>query len=144
MKTLLSPTNVMQRDGKTANRIFTTIAVLVALAMFVAAAGSGSGNHVTEQPLPAWVDIVANVLSALIGILVLLPRTRALGSIFAVVNMALSMYVNYTVDGIEYFATVSPFNVTTIMLASLLIGHYAEDLSDLFKARTAKIRREAA
>lgn len=127
----------MQRDGRTAHRIFTAIAVLVALAMFVAAAGSGSGNHVTEQPLPAWVDIAANVLSALIGILVLLPRTRTLGSIFAVINMALSMFVNYRVDGIEYFATVSPFNVATIMLASILIGHYAEDLQALFRSKTA-------
>ena len=134
MKTLLHPTLVMQRDSKTANRVFTTLSVLVALAMFVAAAGSGSGSHVTAQPLPAWVDVAANVLSALFGILVLLPRTRSLGSLLAIVNMLVSMYVNYTVDGVDYFVQVSPFNIATIILASIVLGHYAEDLRHVFRA----------
>lgn len=133
IKKLLQPTLVMNRDGKIANRIFTALTVLVALAMLAAASGSGSGSHVTAQPLPAWVDIAANVLSLLIGALVLLPRTRALGSMLAVVNMLLSMVVNYKVDGIGYFAKVSPFNVATIMVASILVGHYADDLPGLFK-----------
>ena len=128
MKAMLAPTFVMQRDGRGANTVFTVLTILVALSMFVAAAGSGSGSYVTEQPLPAWVDIAANVLSALIGVLVLLPRTRVLGGILAIVNMSLSMYVNYTVDGVGYFVQVLPYNLITIMIAALLVGHYAEDL----------------
>lgn len=127
----LQPTPVMRRDSKGANRLFTFLSILVALAMFVAAAGSGSGGHVSEQPLPAWVDLAANVLSALIGLLVLIPRTRSLGSLLAVVNMLLSMVVNYRVDGIAYFAAVSPFNIATVMVASVLLGHYGEDLYGL-------------
>lgn len=133
MNTFLKPTLVMQRDGRGTNTFFTALAVLVALAMFVAASGSGSGNPASGQPLPAWVDIAANVLSALIGVLVLLPRTRAVGSILAIVNMLLSMVVNYRVDGIDYFARVIPFNVVTILLAAMLVGHYAEDLLRLFR-----------
>lgn len=132
IKKLLQPTLVMTRDGKIANRIYLALTVLVALAMLAAASGSGSGSHVTAQPLPAWVDLAANVLSLLIGVLVLLPRTRVLGSMLAVVNMLLSMVVNYKVDGIAYFAKVSPFNVATIVVASILVGHYADDLPHLF------------
>jgi len=128
MKTWMQPTAVMRRDSRITNRVFDVLAILVALSMFVAAAGSGSGHYVTEQPLPTWVDVAANVVSAAIGVLVLLRRTRALGGVLAVINMGLSMYVNYRVDGIEYFAQVSPYNVTTIFVASLLIGHYVEDL----------------
>ena len=73
----------------------------------------------------------------MIGVLVLLPRTRVLGSMLAVVNMLLSMVVNYTVDGMAYFAKVSPFNVTTIMVASILVGHYADDLPNLFNGQPA-------
>jgi len=134
----------MQRDSKTANRVFAVLSVLVALAMFVAAAGSGSGSHVTEQPLPAWVDVAANVLSALIGILVLLPRTRSIGSLLAIANMLLSMYVNFTVDGIDYFARVSPYNITTITIAAILLGHYAEDLRYLFSPPATQDRTEVA
>ena len=137
MKKLLQPTLVMKRDGKIANRIYMALTVLVALAMLAAASGSGSGSHVTAQPLPAWVDVAANVLSLLIGVLVLLPRTRVLGSMLAVVNMLLSMVVNYTVDGMAYYAKVSPFNVTTIMVASILVGHYADDLPNLFNGLPA-------
>lgn len=133
MKTLLYPTFVMQRDNSLTNRVFTVMAVLVALSMFVAAAGSGSGHYVTEQPLPTWVDVTANVLSALIGVLVLVPRTRVIGSLFAVLNMALSMFVNFKVDGIEYFAQVIPYNVITILIAALLIGHYFEDLGARYR-----------
>ena len=133
MKTWLDLTFVMQRDSKTTNTIFTILSILVALSMFVAAAGSGSGNHVTEQPLPGWVDVGANIASALIGIMVLIPRTRVIGSVLAVINMLLSMYVNYTVDGINYFAQVIPYNIATIMVAALLIGHYFEDLAAVFR-----------
>jgi len=136
----MQPTPVMRRDSKGANRLFTFLSVLVALAMFVAAAGSGSGSHVTEQPLPAWVDLAANVLSALIGLLVLIPRTRSLGSVFAVANMLLSMVVNYKVDGITYFAAVSPFNIATVMVASVLIGHYGEDLCGIFRPESGEAR----
>lgn len=129
MERLLQPTTVIQRDSRALNRFFTVLAALVALAMFVAAAGSGSGQ--AAEPLPGWVDVAVNIVSALIGVLVLLPRTRLAGSVLAVLNMVLSMVVNYNVDGVTYFAQVIPFNVATIFVAALLIGHYVEDARDL-------------
>lgn len=127
MKKLLQPSFVSQNDSRGWTIFYTIITVLVALSMFLAASGSGSGNPVYEPP-PAWVDVGGNVIAALTGLLVLIPRTRILGGISAVVNMFISMYLNYTVDGIEYFALLSPYNTITIMLSSILIGHYAADL----------------
>ena len=95
--------------------------------MFLAASGSGSGNPVSAPP-PVWLDVGGNIFAAAIGLFVLIPRTRILGGISAVINMFISMYLNYTIDGIEYFALLSPYNTITIMLASILIGHYAADL----------------
>ncbi|MEM7333367.1 MAG: hypothetical protein AAF490_14850 [Chloroflexota bacterium] len=133
MKKIVRPSFVMQRDGRLSNIAYTVIAVLVALAMFVAASGAGSDDFVIEQPLPDWFNIGANVISIIWAILVLIPRTRILGAILVVINMALSMYINYAVGGIEFFAFAVPYNTTTIMLGSILIGHYFEDLPYLFK-----------
>ncbi|MEM7802007.1 MAG: hypothetical protein AAF633_22620, partial [Chloroflexota bacterium] len=98
-----------------------------------AASGAGSDDFVIEQPLPDWFNIGANVVSIIWAVLVLIPRTRILGAILVVINMALSMYVNYAVGGLEFFAFAVPYNTTTIGLAALLVGHYSDDLSYLFK-----------
>lgn len=123
---LLKKTPVMERDTPRAHTVFTVLAVISALTMFVAA--SGSGNPDTAEPLPDWVNIAANVVSAAIGLLVLLPATRVYGAVLAIVNMALSMAVNYTVDGPGYFALVLPFNLVSIAVAALLVRHYRDDL----------------
>ncbi|MBK8541973.1 MAG: hypothetical protein IPL60_18545 [Ardenticatenia bacterium] len=47
------------------------------------------------------------------------------------------MVVNYTVDGMAYFKKVSPFNVTTILVASILACHYADDLPNPFNGQPA-------
>lgn len=127
MQKLIRPTLVMNRDGKTTHTIYTLLAVIVALAMFLAA--SGSGNPTTEEPLPAWVDTGANVLAALIGILVLLPKTRVASSMAAAVLMILSMFFNYTVDGYDFFLRALPFNLGTLVIALILTSHYWDDLS---------------
>ena len=130
IKQLLRPSFVTQRETRTERIVFTTIAVIVALAMFGAASGSGSGDPVGEQP-PAVVDVGGNVLSVVIGLLVLIPRTRIVGAVLAVGNMFISMYLNYTVDGVDYFVDLIAYNTITIMLASVLIGHPAADLAHL-------------
>ncbi len=141
MNELTKSTPVMSRDSKRANTIFTILAVLVALSMFVAASGSGSGNPAVEEPLPAWVDIGANVVSAIIGILVLLPKTRAVGAVAAAANMLLSMFVNYRVDGFDYFLYVLPYNIGTLAIALMLVWHYWEDLSYTFKSTSTGGRK---
>ena len=130
MKKLFQPSFVSQNDSRRWTIFYTVLTVLVAISMFLAASGSGSGNPISAPP-PVWVDVGGNVIAALTGVLVLIPRTRIVGAISAVINMFISMYLNYTIDGIEYFALFSPYNTITIMLASILIGHYAADLFHL-------------
>ncbi|MEM8860201.1 MAG: hypothetical protein AAGD96_17865, partial [Chloroflexota bacterium] len=131
MRKLFQPSFVSQSDSRGWTIFYTVVTVLVALSMFLAASGSGSGSYVSEEPFPVWLDFIGNVVAALTGVLVLIPRTRIVGAISAVINMFISMYVNYMIDGIEYFALLSPYNTVTIMLASILIGHYAADLFHL-------------
>lgn len=132
MKKLLT-SFVMQRDSRISTFGYTIIAILVAIAMFIAASGAGSDEFIIEQPLPDWFNIGANVISIIWAVLVLIPRTRIVGAILVLINMALSMWVNYAVGGLEFFAFAVPYNTTTIALACLLIGHYFEDLRYLFK-----------
>ena len=131
MSEIFSESFVMQRDSERAKTAYWVIAVLVALAMFVAASGSGSDMPMGDRTTPGWLDVLGNVFAVVFGILVLIPRTRILGAIFAVANMFMSMYVNYAVDGVGFFVDAIPYNTVTIMLGSILIGHHFEDLANL-------------
>ncbi|MEM7323991.1 MAG: hypothetical protein AAF531_12960 [Actinomycetota bacterium] len=128
LSSLLAPSPVSSRETRNERIGYTAITVLVAIAMFIAASGSGSGEYVTAEPPPDALNIAGNVFAATIGILVLIPRTRIYGAILAVGNMFVSMYLNYTYDGVDFFVDLIPYNVITIMLASILIGHYEPDL----------------
>lgn len=120
-----TPSPDMRRDGTRAQVLFSLIALIVALAMFAAA--SGSGNPATLKPLPDWVNTGSNVLCVIIGILVLLPRTRGRASLAAGINMVVSMITNYLVDGPAYFLKVLAFNAITLILALVLVWHYRAD-----------------
>ena len=128
---LLAPSRVSGRESSGERKAYWVITVIVALAMFLAATGSGSGEHVTAEPPPDALNIAGNVFAAAVGALVLIPRTRIYGAILAVINMLASMYFNYTYDGVDYFVDLIPYSITTIILASILIGHYEPDLAAL-------------
>lgn len=130
MQQLIKPTLVMRRDSKRAHTVFTLLAVIVALAMFLAA--SGSGNPSTVEPMPVWFDTGANVLAALIGVLVLLPKTRGVSSMAAALLMVLAMFFNYTVDGYAFFLRALPFNLGTMVIALILASHHWADLPYTF------------
>ena len=129
MSSLLAPSRVSSQETRNERIGYTAITVIVAIAMFIAASGSGSGEYVTAEPPPDALNIAGNVFAAAIGILVLIPRTRIYGAILAVANMFVSMYLNYTYDGVDFFVDLIPYNTVTIMLASILIGHYEPDLA---------------
>lgn len=131
MSSLLAPSRVSSGETRNERMAYWALAAIVAIAMFLAASGSGSGQYVTAEPPPDALNIAGNVFAAAIGIMVLIPRTRIYGAILAVVNMFLSMYLNYTYDGVDYFVDLIPYNTVTIMLASILIGHYEPDLARL-------------
>ena len=131
MMQLLKQTAVMQNDSRSAHRVFTAVAVLLALTQFACAAGSG--NPATVAPLSDAVNIAANVLAVVIGLLVLVPRTRALGGLLAGLNMVASMVTNYTVDGLDYFLQVLAFDLASLALALIVLWHYRPDLRHMFR-----------
>ena len=104
--------------------LYTVAAVIVALAMFAAASGSGNPDTPLEARPPAWLDILGNILAAGIGVLALIPRTRAVGGAAAAVMMVISMYLNYRFDGVDFFLLALPFNLVTLTLGVLLAWHY--------------------
>ncbi|MEM9516184.1 MAG: hypothetical protein AAGA42_15145 [Actinomycetota bacterium] len=135
MSSLLDPSPVSAGETRYERAVYTGTAVVVAVAMFIAASGSGSGDYVTAEPPPDALNITGNVFAAVTGILVLIPKSRAIGAVLAVGNMVSAMYLNYTYDGVDYFVDLIVYNVATTILASILIGHYARDLTGLFGGR---------
>ena len=126
MNSIFALTRSMRHQSRTSFIVYTVMAVLVALAMFVAASGEGSPD--TAEPLPDWVNVSANIFAASVGLLVLVPRTRAFGSLAAAANMMISMVLNYRVDGVAFFLMALPFNLITIVLATALAWRYRADL----------------
>ncbi|MEM1332699.1 MAG: hypothetical protein AAGG08_04495 [Actinomycetota bacterium] len=135
MTSLLDPSPVSATETRNERVVYTGIAVVVALAMFVAASGSGSGEYVTAEPPPDSLNIAGNVFAAVVGVLVLVPRSRGLGAFLAVANMFVAMHLNYTYDGVDYFVDLIAYNTITIMLGSILVGHHARDIIGVFRRR---------
>ena len=123
---LFKPTPTMRNDGRSAHILFTIVAVLTAVTMFLCA--TGSGNPTTEEPLSDFVNTAANVLAVLIGIFILIPKTRAVASIAGAANMVASMLVNYFVDGYAYFLQVLAFDLVALGLSLVVLWHYRKDL----------------
>ena len=131
---LFKPTPTMRNDGRSAHILFTIVAVLAAVAMFLCA--TGSGNQTTAEPLPDLVNTAANVLAVFIGVFILIPKTRAIASIAGSLNMLLSMLVNYFVDGYAYFLQVLAFDLTALGLSLVVLWHYRKDLKGHDSARS--------
>lgn len=123
---IFKPTPTVLNDGRSAHILFTIVAVLTAVTMFLCA--TGSGNPTTEEPLSDFVNTAANVLAVLIGIFILIPKTRAVASIAGAANMVASMLVNYFVDGYAYFLQVLAFDLVALGLSLVVLWHYRKDL----------------
>ena len=131
---LFKPTPTMLNDGRRDHILYTLVAVLAAVAMFLCA--TGSGNQTTAVPLPDFVNTAANVLAVFIGIFILIPKTRAIASIAGSLNMLASMLVNYFVDGYAYFLQVLAFDLTALGLSLVVLWHYRKDLKGHDPARS--------
>lgn len=123
---IFKPTPTVLNDGRSAHILFTIVAVLTAVTIFLCA--TGSGNPTTEEPLSDFVNTAANVLAVLIGIFILIPKTRAVASIAGAANMVASMLVNYFVDGYAYFLQVLAFDLVALGLSLVVLWHYRKDL----------------
>ncbi len=126
LKDLFAKTPAIQNESKGEQALYSGLCVLIALAMGLAA--SGSGNPETVEPLPDWINIGSNALCVLIGLMVLVPRTRLWGALAAALMMLVSMATNYAVDGRAYFLQVLPFNVITLAVALIIVRHHWADL----------------
>ena len=118
MSTFLHPTTAREGESPQTATFYAVATVVVALALFAAAMGDGSPDTSPEDKLPAWVDAAANLVSAAIGVGVLVPRTRGAACVVAVMSMLLSMGANYAVDGPDFFWKALPFNLVTGLLAA--------------------------
>jgi hypothetical protein len=98
------------------------LVVLVAIGQFLCA--SGSGNPGTSEPLPDWINNMANVINIVIGIMVLIPRTRVLAASLSVIVTVISMITNYLVDGPAYFFQVLPFSLVLLGVSFYVWVHY--------------------
>ncbi|MEM9954452.1 MAG: hypothetical protein AAF846_22780 [Chloroflexota bacterium] len=133
MNNILSFTPVMKRDGRIANIFYWILVIIVALALFVAAAGAGPEDYIPANPLEDWFNVAANIVCVIFGFLVLIPRTRIIGALFGVIYMFGAMYINYTVAGVDFFVSAIPYNTISLTVSSILVGHYFEDLAYVFK-----------
>ena len=96
--------------------------ILVAAGQFVCA--SGAGHSATIDPLPDWVNNTANVANIVIGLMVLIPATRALGASLSVLITLIAMGTNYFIDGYDLFLEVLPFNLVLIGVSLYVHLHY--------------------
>jgi hypothetical protein len=97
---------------------------LMAIGQFLCA--SGSGHPGTSEPLPEWLNSTANAINIVIGIIVLVPRTRVLAASLSVVVTLVSMVTNYLVDGFDYFLQVLPFSLVLLGVSLYVYFHYRQ------------------
>lgn len=116
---------------KVVKRLPMAFVVLVAIGQFLCA--SGSGNPGTSEPLPDWINNMANVINIVIGIMVLIPRTRVLAASLSVIVTVISMITNYLVDGFEYFLQVLPFSLVLLVVSLYVYLHYVKLRVSLLK-----------
>ena len=131
MSKLFSPTWVMLNESKKAKIIFTILVCWVAFGQFLCA--SGSGPSTGADPVSGWVHTAMNIANVIIAILVLTPKTRALGAILSTIILFISMSANLTFYGFTYFLKLSPFDLAFFIPSILIFIHYRPDLVQTFR-----------
>ncbi len=96
--------------------------ILVAIGQFLGVLGAGHSG--TVAPLPAWLNDTANVANVVIGLMVLIPKTRVLAASLSVFITLISMGTNLFITGHEMFLEVLPFNLVLIGVSLYVHLHY--------------------
>ena len=96
--------------------------ILVAVGQFLCALDAG--HSTTVFPLPAWVNDTANVANFLIGLLVLIPKTRTLSASLSVVVTLIAIATNYSLVDYDLFLASLPFNLVLIGVSLYVYLHY--------------------
>jgi hypothetical protein len=131
MKELFRPTSVMSHDSKKAKLIFTILVCWVAFGQLLCA--SGSGPSTGADPVSGWVHTAMNIANVIIALLVLTPKTRAMGAMLSTMILLVSMSANWTFYGFAYFLKMSPFDLAFFIPSIVVFMHYRLDLLNTFK-----------
>jgi len=113
--------------------------VLMAIGQFLCATGSGHPD--TPEPLPDWINNTTNAINIVIGVMVLIPRTRVLAAGLSVVVTVASMVTNYLVDGHAYFLQVLPFSLVLLGVSLYVSVHYMRVRAASVENRAFWLRR---
>jgi len=131
MKELFRPTSVMSHDSKKAKLIFTILVCWVVFGQLLCA--SGSGPSTGADPVSGWIHTAMNIANVIIALLVLTPKTRALGAMLSTMILLVSMSANWTFYGFAYFLKMSPFDLAFFIPSIVVFMHYRPDLAQTFR-----------
>ncbi len=131
LKFLSQSTRVMAADSKFQANVYAALVVLIALGQFACA--SGSGGSAGSDTVSGGVHTAMNVANTMIGVLVLIPRTRAIAALLSAVILILSMTANYTFYGVPYFLKLLPFDGSIFLVSVIVAVHYAAEIRNTFK-----------
>ena len=96
--------------------------ILVAIGQFLGVLDAGHSG--TVALLPAWINDTANVANIVIGLMVLIPKTRVLAASLSVLITLITMGTNYFLAGHEMFLEVLPVNLVLIGVSLYVHLHY--------------------
>jgi hypothetical protein len=94
---------------------------------------SGSGPSTGADPVAGWVHTAMNIANVIIAILVLTPKTRALGAMLSAIILFISMSANLTFYGFAYFLKLSLFDLAFFIPSIVIFVHYKQDLAQTFR-----------
>ena len=121
----------MLNEGKRTKVIFTVLVCWVALGQLLCA--SGSGPSTGADPVAGWVHTAMNIANVIIALLVLIPKTRALGAMLSTIILFISMSANLTFYGFAYFLKLSSFDLAFFIPSIVIFIHYRPDLAQTFR-----------
>jgi hypothetical protein len=101
IKSLFQSTPTLLLDSKKQKIVYLFLVLLMALGQFLCASGSGPSSG--DDAVSGWVHRAMNGANITIGLLVLMPKTRALAAVLSAVIAAMSMRANDAFYGSAYF-----------------------------------------
>ena len=131
MREFFRPSSVMQSDSRRAKIIFTILVCWVAFGQLLCASGSGPSSG--TDPVSSWIHTAMNIANVIIALLVLIPKTRALGAMLSIMILLVSMSANWTFYGFAYFLKLSPFDLAFLIPSIMVLLHYRADLAQTFR-----------
>jgi hypothetical protein len=131
MKSLFRPTPVILNESKRVKVTFTILVCWVVFGQLLCA--SGSGPSVGADPVSSWIHTAMNIANVIIALLVLTPKTRALGAMLSTMILLVSMSANWTFYGFAYFLKLSPFDLAFFIPSIVIFMHYRADLVQTFR-----------